>query len=59
MLFSATWNVVKPESGVTILFNTANSLGQCGQQNVVQYCFHQLGTSCPFFAVYGKNLMLR
>ena len=46
-------NIVKPESGVTILFNTVNSLEQCGQQNVVQYCFHQLGTSCSFFAVYN------
>ena len=44
-------NIVEPESGVTILFNTVNSQEQCGQQNIVQYCFHQLGTSCSFFAV--------
>ena len=45
-------NIVKPESGVTILFNTVNSLGQCGQQNIVQYCFHQLGTSCSFWLIF-------
>ena len=44
-------DIVKHESGVTILFNTVNSLDQCAQQNIVQYCFHQLGTSCSFFAV--------
>ena len=27
-------NIVEPESGVTILFNTVNSLEQCGQQNI-------------------------
>ena len=32
-------NIVEPESGVTILFNNVNSLEQCGQQNIVQYCF--------------------
>ena len=37
-----------------MLFNTVNSLEQCGQQNIVQYCFHKLGTSCSFFAVYIK-----
>ena len=52
-------NIVKSESGVTILFNTVYSLEQCGQQNIVQYCFHQLGTSCSsgsFYAVYFCTL---
>ena len=48
-------NIVKPESGVTILFNIVNSQEQCGQQNIVQYGFHQLGTSCSFFAVYTRK----
>jgi hypothetical protein len=34
-------NVVEPESGVTILFNIVVSYEQCGQQNIVQSCFHQ------------------
>ena len=34
-------NVVEPESGVTILFNVVDSYEQCGQQNIVQSCFHQ------------------
>jgi hypothetical protein len=34
-------NVVEPESGVTILFNIVDSYEQCGQQNIVQSCFHQ------------------
>ena len=45
-------NIVEPESGVTILFNNVNSLEQCGQQNIVQYCFHQLGTSCSFWLIF-------
>jgi hypothetical protein len=34
-------NVVELESGVTILFNIVDSYEQCGQQNIVQSCFHQ------------------
>jgi hypothetical protein len=34
-------NVVEPELGVTILFNIVDSYEQCGQQNIVQSCFHQ------------------
>ena len=34
-LFQVDENIVKPESGVTILFNTVNSLGQCGQQKLL------------------------
>jgi hypothetical protein len=34
-------NVVEPESGVTIMFNIVDSYEQCGQQNIVQSCFHQ------------------
>jgi hypothetical protein len=33
-------NIVEPESGVTILFNVVDSYEQCGQQNIVQSCFH-------------------
>ena len=34
-------NTVEPESGVTILFNIVDNCEQCGQQNIVQSCFHQ------------------
>jgi hypothetical protein len=34
-------NVVEPESSVTLLFNIVDSYEQCGQQNIVQSCFHQ------------------
>ena len=40
------------------MFNTVNSLEQCGQQNIVQYCFDQLGTGCSFWLIFccvGKN----
>ena len=47
-------SIVITDSGSTMLFNVVNRLEQCGQQNIVQYCFHQLGTSCSFFAVYGN-----
>ena len=35
-----------------MLFNIANSLEQCYQQNIVQYCFDQLGTSCSFWLIF-------
>ena len=50
-LLTVLSSIVTPDSGLTMLFNSVNSLEQCGQQNIVQYCFHQLGTSCSFFAV--------
>ena len=34
-------NIVESESGVTILFNIVDNCEQCGQQNIVQSCFHQ------------------
>jgi hypothetical protein len=34
-------NIVEPESGVTILFNIVDNCEQCGQQSIVQSCFHQ------------------
>ena len=40
-------------SGVTMLNNIVNNLEQCGQQNIVQCCFHQARTGCAFFAVYN------
>jgi hypothetical protein len=33
--------IVEPESGVTILFNVVDNCEQCGQQSIVQSCFHQ------------------
>jgi hypothetical protein len=34
-------NIVEPESGVTTLFNIVDNCEQCGQQSIVQSCFHQ------------------
>ena len=51
-------SIFTPDSGSTMLFNVVNSLEQCGQQNIVQYCFHQLRTSCSFFAVYSQKSQL-
>ena len=42
-----------PQSGVTTLNNIVDNLEQCGQQNIVQSCFHQPRTGCSFFAVWG------
>ena len=36
-----------------MLPNTVNCLEQCGQQNIVPYSFHQLGT---MFSMYGTNM---
>ena len=41
-----------------MLNNTVHNLEQCGQHNIVQYCFHQARTGCAFFAVYIKILQL-
>ena len=38
-------SIVTPDSGSTMLFNIFNRLEQCWQQSIVQYCFHQLGTT--------------
>ena len=35
-----------------MLNNIVDNLEQCGQQNIVQCCFHQARTGCAFFAVY-------
>ena len=34
-----------------MLNNIVDNLEQCGQQNIVQCCFHQARTGCAFFAV--------
>ena len=34
-------NIVGPKSGVTMLNNNVEKIGQCWQQNIVQYCFYQ------------------
>ena len=39
-----------------MLNNIVNNLEQCGQQTVVQGCFHQARTGCAFFAVYAIAL---
>ena len=37
-----------------MLNNIVDNLEQCGQQNIVQCCFHQARTGCAFFAVYTR-----
>ena len=39
------------QSGETRLNNIVNNLEQCGQQKIVQCCFHLARTGCSFFAV--------
>ena len=48
-------NVVEPESGVTILFNIVDSYEQCGQQNIVQSCFHQYCINLSVFTRVCKS----
>jgi hypothetical protein len=50
-------NIVTPDSGSTILFNTVDKCEQRGQQNIVQSCW---AACSAFFAVYnfGKILMI-
>ena len=51
-------NVVEPESGVTILFNIVDSYEQCGQQNIVQSCFHQYCINLSVFTHVVDNFIL-
>ena len=37
-----------------MLNNIVDNLEQCGQQNIVQCCFHQARRGCPLFAVYNR-----
>ena len=46
MLSAILDNIVAPESGVTMLNNIVNNIEQCGQQNIVQSCFHQPKYGC-------------
>ena len=46
-------NIVETESGVTILFNIVDNCEQCGQQNIVQSCFHQ---HCINLSVFTRVL---
>ena len=39
-------------SASTMLSNIVDNIEQCGQQNIVQACFHQARTGCSFLAVY-------
>jgi hypothetical protein len=48
-------SIVEPESGVTILFNIVDNCEQCGQQNIVQSCFHQY---CNNLSVFTRVLSL-
>ncbi len=34
-------NIVEPKLDVTMLNNIADNIEQCGQQSIVQSCFHQ------------------
>jgi hypothetical protein len=54
-LFTLVNNIVEPESGVTILFNVVDNCEQCGQQNIVQSCFHQLLQQPDRFWPCGRN----
>jgi hypothetical protein len=47
-------NIVEPESGVTILFNIVDNYEQCGQQSIVQSCFHQC---CNNLSVFTRVAM--
>ena len=41
-----------------MLNNVVDNLEQCGQQNIVQCCFHQARTGCAFFAVYNMIMLI-
>ena len=41
-----------------MLNNIVDNIQQCGQQNIVQSCFHQPRTGCSCFAVYVINICI-
>ena len=61
-LFKVVNNIVQhcyvclqASSGSTILNNIVDNIEQCGQQYIVQACFHLAKTGCSFLAVYTKS----
>ena len=42
-----------------MLNNIVGNLEQCGQQDIVQCCFHRARTGCAFFAVYTGHVHFR
>ena len=40
-----------------MLNSIVDNLEQCGQQNIVQCCFHQARTGCAFLAVYWVTML--
>jgi hypothetical protein len=52
-------NIVEPESGVTILFNIVDNCEQCGQQNIVQSCFHQYCNNLSVFTRVGYDAYVK
>jgi hypothetical protein len=45
-------NIVEPESG--LLFNIVDNCEQCGQQNIVQSCFHQYCNNLSVFTLHAS-----
>ena len=45
----------EPESGVTTLFNIVDNSEQCGQQNIVQSCFHQYYINLSVFTRVDRS----
>ena len=58
--WTSWWAWISLQSGVTMLNNIVDNLEQCGQQNIVQCCFHQARTGCSFFCcvVYWEHLLM-
>ena len=56
--WTSWWAWISLQSGVTMLNNIVDNLEQCGQQNIVQCCFHQARTGCAFFAVYTDRVFV-
>ena len=52
-------NIVEPESGVTILFNIVGNCEQCGQQSIVQSCFHQYCINLSVFTRVVRRVSVR
>ena len=55
--WTSWWAWISLQSGVTMLNNIVDNLEQCGQQNIVQCCFHQARTGGAFFAVYFMKIL--
>ena len=55
VLLPTLLNIVKNIAGNAQQYGIIPTLNKCGQQNIVQCCFHEPQTGCSFHGVHPKD----